>query len=95
MQGAEEVRLDSRSHINGLFDRDGLPWTSKIQWGLLSVLGGRNLHCVRSSGGYLFGPLAYVQATLEDFLDPLRSVIRSLRFRRSFPFSRARPTVDV
>ena len=35
MQGAEEVRLDSRSHINGLFDRDGLPWTSKIQWGLL------------------------------------------------------------
>jgi hypothetical protein len=35
MSGAEEVRSDGRSHTNGLFDRDGLPWTSKIQWGLL------------------------------------------------------------
>ena len=35
MQGAEEVRLGGRSNSGGLFDGDGLPWTSKIHWGLL------------------------------------------------------------
>jgi hypothetical protein len=35
MLGAGDVRLDGRSRTNGLFDRDGLPWTSRIQWGLL------------------------------------------------------------